>query len=90
MGHEAPTNANARHRLKVPIPIPCAYEVIVRDRANRNQQQLRLCDEHLDRCRKSARVVLTGTLSPVECCDECQREAAAALESAAARMQVRL
>jgi len=79
MGHAA----IARPRLRVEIPFPTAYQAIVKDRGNRNQQQLFLCSEHIDQAREVALVVLTGVIGPASACDECQRVAEAI--SAAAR-----
>jgi hypothetical protein len=68
--------------LRVPIPFPSAYECIVRDRTNRNSQKLVLCDPHFEEARKRALVVLTGSISPATCCDECGREQAEAVATA--------
>lgn len=70
MGHTA-----GAVTLRIPIPIPSAYQVVIRDRANRTSQQLLLCDQHLDIAREKAHVILTGTIAPAAACDECQREA---------------
>jgi hypothetical protein len=88
MGHTAGAVPPLR-KLRNPIPIPSAYETIIRDRSNRTQQKLYMCDLHLDIARERALTILTGVIAPAACCDECQREQAVALESAAARMAVR-
>jgi hypothetical protein len=80
MGHAIA--APLRNSLRTPIPFPTAYETIIKDRVDRKQVKLLLCDLHLDRASESAFCILTGTIAPAACCDQCQIEQAEALATA--------